>query len=159
MNINDIINKYEKFIKSQIYLLDRDINVINEIYQTVLIRLWKKAPETVNFKYLSKLIRNTFIDNYRSNKKHFNYIPIDEAFLIDAFDLSNVKEDAMIKDLQLHTLLQKIDKLKESQRDVVLLRLKGYSFIDIAKIMNTSQNTALGRIYYAKKQLSKKNIL
>lgn len=39
MNINDIINKYEKFIKSQIYLLDRDINVINEIYQTVLIRL------------------------------------------------------------------------------------------------------------------------
>lgn len=65
----------------------------------------------------------------------------------------------MIKDLQLHTLLQKIDKLKESQRDVVLLRLKGYSFIDIAKIMNTSQNTALGRIYYAKKQLSKKNIL
>jgi DNA-directed RNA polymerase specialized sigma24 family protein len=39
---------------------------------------------------------------------------------------------------------------------VVLLRIAGYNFNDIAKIMNTSINTALGQLHYAKQNLNKK---
>jgi DNA-directed RNA polymerase specialized sigma24 family protein len=48
---------------------------------------------------------------------------------------------------------KKIDKLKQSQKDVILLKLKGYNFIQIGKILNTTQNNAIGQMYYAKKKL------
>ena len=159
MNIDDIIKKYGKFIKSQIYLLDKDDNVINEVYQRVLIKLWEKLPDKVNFKYLSKLVKFAFIDNYRRNKKHLNYIPTNYFEFISEESADNLiltKESVIVNELQLHQLLQKIDNLKQNQRDVVLLRFAGYSFIEIAKIMNIKQNTAIEQMYYAKKNLNKK---
>ena len=147
MKIEDIIKQYGKFIKSQIYLYNTDDNFINEIYQNVLLRLWQSAPENINFKYLSKLVKFAIIDNYRRNK--IKFLPI------EYFEF--IHEDCFIDDIEskLQSLLCKIDKLKESQRDVVLLRLAGYSFKEVAKIMNITQNNAIGQMYYAKKNLCK----
>ena len=158
MKIEDIIEQYGNFIKSQIYQYDKDQNFINDIYQKAIIKLWKSAPETVNFKYLSKLVRFTIIDNYRRNKKVIKILPIEYfEFVSDdnADHLVVTKESQIATELQSQRLLQKIDNLKDSQRDVVLLRIAGYSFIEIAKIMNTPINTAIGQMYYAKKNLCK----
>ena len=65
VKVEDIIKQYGKFIKSQIYLHNTDANFINEIYQNVLVRLWQSAPETINFKYLSKLVKFTSFDNIK----------------------------------------------------------------------------------------------
>lgn len=149
VKVEDIIKQYGKFIKSQIYLYNTDVNFINEIYQNVLVRLWQSAPETINFKYLSKLVKFAIIDNYRRNKKVIKILPIEHFEFIH--------EDCFIEDIEskLQSLLCKIDRLKESQRDVVLLRLAGYSFKEVAKIMNITQNNAIGQMYYAKKNLCK----
>jgi RNA polymerase sigma factor (sigma-70 family) len=149
MKIEHIIKQYGKFIKSQIYLYNTDANFINEIYQNVLLRLWQSVPETLNFKYLSKLVKFAIIDNYRRNKKVIKILPIEHFEFIH--------EDCLIEDIEseLQSLLCKIDRLKESQRDVVLLRLAGYSFKQIAKIMDITQNNAIGQMYYAKKNLCK----
>jgi RNA polymerase sigma factor (sigma-70 family) len=158
MRIEDIIKKYGNFIKSQIYLYDTDENVINEIYQKAIIKLWKASPENVNFKYLSKLVKFAIIDNYRRNKKVIKILPIEYFEFIsnnNANDLIDNKENAIVTELQLKELLQKIDKLKDSQRDVVLLRIAGYSFKEVAKIMSITQNNAIGQMYYAKKNLCK----
>lgn len=155
MDINLIIKKYGKFIKSDISSYTLDDNIINEIYQNVLIKLWQKSPESVNLKYLAKLVRFVFIDNYRRNKRHFNYIPVDKIYSIaDYSDLVIKKEDIIITELQLKSLLSKIDNLKESQRDVVILKLAGYNFIQISKILNTTQSYSISQFYYAKKNLS-----
>ena len=159
MKIEDIIKKYGSFIKSEIYSYNKDSNVIDEIFQLVLIRLWKSAPETINFKYLSKLVKFTIIDNYRRNKKVINILPIENfEFISDenADDLVVTKENTIVTDLFTQSILCKIDTLMQSQRDVVLLRLAGYSFNEIAKILNTTQNNAIGQMYYAKKKLNKK---
>lgn len=161
MQIEDIIKKYGSFIKSEIYSYNKDSNVIDEIFQLVLIRLWKSAPETINFKYLSKLVKFAIIDNYRRNKKVINLLPIEDfEFISDenADDLVVTKESIIVTNLQLHRLLQKINNLKESQRDVVLLRIAGYSFNEIANIMNITQSNAIGQMYYAKQNL-KRSIL
>ena len=160
MDINDIIKKYGSFIKSEIYSYDKDSNVIDEVFQLVLIKLWKKNPEKINFKYLSKLVRFTFIDNYRRNKKVIKILPIEYfEFISDdnADDLVVTKENKIVTDTLMHNLLCKTDTLKQSQRDIVLLKLKGYSFIEIAKIMNITQNNAIGQMYYAKKNINKKS--
>jgi RNA polymerase sigma factor (sigma-70 family) len=159
LNIDDIIKKYGSFIKSEIYYYDKDSNVIDEVFQLVLIRLWKSAPEKINFKYLSKLVRFTFIDNYRRNKKVINLLPIEHFEFISDENADNLvitKESIIVTDLFMQSLLCKIDKLMQSQRDVVLLRIAGYSFNEIAKILNTTQNNAIGQMYYAKKNLNKK---
>lgn len=120
--------------------------------------MWKKAPALVSYKYLAKLVKNTFIDDYRMNKKHLNHTSIDyvDCSSVDSADqLVIKKENDIVNFLQLQRLLQKIDNLRESQRDVVLLRLAGYGFIDIANIMNITQNQAIGQMYYAKQNLKK----
>jgi RNA polymerase sigma-70 factor (ECF subfamily) len=158
MDIEETIKNYGSFIKSEIYSYDKDSNVIDEIFQLVLIRLWKSAPETINFKYLSKLVKFAIIDNYRRNKKVIKILPIENfEFISDenADDLVVTKENTIVTNLQLHRLLQKINNLKESQRDVVLLRISGYSFNEIANIMNITQNNAIGQMYYAKQNLRK----
>ena len=158
MQIDDIIKNYGSFIKSEIYSYDKDSNFIDEIFQLVLIRLWKSAPEIINFKYLSKLVKFAIIDNYRRNKKVINLLPIEDfEFISDenADDLVVTKENRIVTDLQLHRLLQGINNLKESQRDVVLLRVAGYSFNEIANIMNITQSNAIGQMYYAKQNLKK----
>jgi RNA polymerase sigma factor (sigma-70 family) len=159
MKIENIIKKYGNYIKSQIYVYNTDDNFINEIYQNVLIRLWKSAPESVNFKYLSKLVKYAIIDNYRRKKKVTNLLPIEcfEFIADESADESIItKENQIATELQLQRLLHKIHILKESQRDVVLLRIAGYSFNQIAKIMNITQNNAIGQMYYAKKNLKNK---
>jgi RNA polymerase sigma factor (sigma-70 family) len=149
MDIKEIIKNYGNFIKSEIYKHDKDENFINEIYQNAIIKLWQSAPKTINFKYLSKLVKFTIIDNYRRNKKVIKILPIEHFEFIH--------EDCLVEDIEskLQSLLCKIDRLKESQRDVVLLRLAGYCFKDIAKIMNITLNNAVGQMYYAKKNLCK----
>lgn len=160
MTIYDIINKYGKFIKYQISSYTNDDNIINEIYQDILIKLWQKSPESVNLKFLSKLVRFAFIDNYRRNKKHLNYIPIDKIYSIAEYsDFVITKEDIIETELLLKNLLSKIDNLKESQRDVILLRIAGYNFIQIAKIMNITHNQAIGHMYYAKQNLKKLKVM
>jgi RNA polymerase sigma factor (sigma-70 family) len=129
------------------------------VYQKVLIRLWKKAPASVSYKYLAKLVKNTYIDDYRMNKKHLNHTSIDciDYSSVYGADQSVVKKESdIVRNLQLHELLEKINNLKEGQQDVILLRIAGYSFVEIAKIMNTSINTALGQLHYAKQHLKKR---
>lgn len=158
MNINDVIKKYGNFIKLEIYYYDKDSNVIDEVFQLVLIKLWQKNPETINLKYLSKLVKFTFIDNYRRNKKVIKILPIEHfEFVSDSKTnyLIDRKESKNEDDLLLQNLLSKIDNLKESQRDIVLLKFAGYDFIEIAKIMNITQSNAIGQMYYAKKNLKK----
>jgi RNA polymerase sigma factor (sigma-70 family) len=158
MKIEYIIEQYGNFIKSQIYQYDKDNNFINDIYQKAIIKIWQLRPDTVNFKYLSKLVRFTIIDNYRRNKKVIKTLPIECFEFVSDYNADHLvvtKESQIATELQLQMLLHKIDNLKESQRDVVLLRIAGYSFIEIAKIMNTPINTAIGQMHYAKKNLCK----
>ena len=156
MKIEDIIKKYGNFIKSEIYKYDKDDYVVSEVYQKVIIRLWNKSPTTITLKYLSKLVRFTFIDNYRRNKKHLNHLPIEIVDFCSDYNanyLIDNKESKIEYDLFVDGFLKNIDNLKQSQKDVIFLRLMGYKFIDISKILNTNLNTTLGQINYAKKKL------
>jgi RNA polymerase sigma factor (sigma-70 family) len=158
MKLEDIIKKYGNFIKSEIYNYDKDDYVISEVYQKVIIRLWNKSPKIITIPYLSKLVKFTFIDDYRRNKKHLHYVPIDYVDFCSDYNadyLIDKKESKIESDLFMDGFLKKIDKLKESQKNVILLKLKGFNFIQIGKILNTSQNNAISQMYYAKNHLKK----
>jgi RNA polymerase sigma factor (sigma-70 family) len=158
MKLEDIIKKYGNFIKSEIYTYDKDDYVVSEVYQKVIIRLWNKSPTTISLAYLSKLVKFTFIDNYRRNKKHLHHVSIDYVDFCSDYKadyLIDNKESKVESDLFMDGFLNKIDKLKQSQKEVILLRFMGYKFIDICKILNTNLNTTISQINYAKNHLKK----
>lgn len=156
MKIEEIIKKYEKFIKSEICFYDKDDYVVDEVYQKVIIRLWMKSPNIITIPYLAKLVKFTFIDNYRRHKKHLHHVSIEHVNLCSDYNadyLIDSKESKIESDLFLDGFLKNIDKLKQSQKEVILLRFMGYKFIDISKILKTNLNTTIGQINYAKKKL------
>jgi len=157
MNIDDVIKCYGRFIKSEIYFYDKDSYVVDEVYQKVIIKLWQKSPETINYAFLSKLVKFTFIDNYRRNKRHLNYVPIEWSNVSDysASDYVSKKENKIEADLFMENFVKQLGNLTESQREVILLRLAGYNFIEIGKILNITQNNAISKMHYAKKNLTK----
>ena len=158
MKLEDIIKKYGNFIKSEIYNYDKDDYVISEVYQKVIIRLWNKSPTKITLTYLSKLVKFVFIDDYRRNKKHLHHVPIDYVDFCSDYNadyLINNKESKIESDLFMNGFLTNFDKLKQSQKEVILLRFMGYKFIDISKILKTNLNNALGQMNNAKKQFKK----
>jgi RNA polymerase sigma factor (sigma-70 family) len=158
MEIENIIKKYGNFIKSEIYTYDKDDYVVSEVYQKVIIRLWNKSPTTITLAYLSKLVRFTFIDDYRRNKKHLHHVPIDYVDFCSNYNadyLVENKESKIESDLFMDLFAKKLDNLKQSQKEVVLLRFMDYKYIDISKILNTNLNSTISQMNYAKKHLKK----
>jgi len=156
MSIKETIKNYGNFIKSQIYLYDKDDYVVDEVYQKVIIRLWVKSPKVITIPYLSKLVKFTFIDNYRRNKKHLYHVPIDFVDFGSDYNadyLVNTKESRIENDLFMDVFFKKVDNLKQSQKDVVLLRMMGYKFVEIKDILKTTLNNTISQMHYAKKNI------
>jgi len=156
MSIKETIKNYGNFIKSQIYLYDKDDYVVDEVYQKVIIRLWMKSPNIITTPYLAKLVKFTFIDNYRRNKKHLHHVPIDYVDFASDYNadyLVNTKESKLENDIFVDGFIKNVDKLKQSQKDVILLRMMGYKFVEIKEILNTTLNNTISQMHYAKRKL------
>ena len=158
MKIEEIIKKYGNYIKSEIYNYEKNDYVVSEVYQKVIIRLWMKSPKIITLPYLAKLVKFTFIDNYRRNKKHLHHVPIDFFEFGSDYNsdyLVDKKESKIENDKFIDVFFKKVDNLKQSQKDVVLLRMMGYKFVEIKDILNTTLNDTISQMNYAKKNIKK----
>jgi RNA polymerase sigma factor (sigma-70 family) len=164
MKVEELISKYGSFIKSEIYLHCKDSYVVDEVFQRVIIKIWRKAPESINGSFLVKVVRNMYIDYYRNNKKHLEaLVPIEDVkyelydfhSYYNADDNVSKKEEKIDRELLIKSLFEEIDKLKESQREAFILRIAGLNFIEISKMINSSHSNAISQMYYAKQNLKK----
>ena len=164
MKVEELISKYGNFIKSEIYFYSKDSYVVDEVFQRVIIKIWIKAPESINGSFLVKVVKNMYIDYYRANKKYLEALVPLEDVKYDLYDFHSYynaddniskKEEKIERDLLLEEIFKKIDKLKESQKEAFILRLAGLNFTQISKMINSSHNNAIGQMYYAKQNLKK----
>ncbi len=103
-----------------------------------------KNPNTFDFKnYFTITIRNKYFDIYRKRrraKKHLRH-----------YSPETIVED--YKEPNLDELLMALENIPSKQKDVILMRLKGIKFHEIAEIMSISRNTATGTFRYARLSL------
>lgn len=157
-SINVLLNLHRKRILDYIYMMVKNRDVADDIFQETLIKVVRFVQEgryTENGKFLSWVLRiahNQVIDYFRQKKQRNNVSEGDAGYDI----LNNQKfsdhtvEEKLITN-QIETDVRKlIDFLPPEQKEVVLMRYyMGLSFKEIAKQTDVSINTALGRMRYA----------
>ena len=157
-SINVLLNRHRKRILDYIYMMVKNRDVADDIFQETLIKVVRFVQEgryTENGKFLSWVLRiahNQGIDYFRQKKQRNNVSEGDAGYDI----LNNQKfsdhtvEEKLITN-QIETDVRKlIDFLPPEQKEVVLMRYyMGLSFKEIAEQTDVSINTALGRMRYA----------
>ena len=157
-SINVLLNRHRKRILDYIYMMVKNRDVADDIFQETLIKVVRFVQEgryTENGKFLSWVLRiahNQVIDYFRQKKQRNNVSEGDAGYDI----LNNQKfsdhtvEEKLITN-QIETDVRKlIDFLPQEQKEVVLMRYyMGLSFKEIAEQTDVSINTALGRMRYA----------
>ncbi|WP_288708346.1 sigma-70 family RNA polymerase sigma factor [uncultured Alistipes sp.] len=157
-SINVLLNRHRKRILDYIYMMVKNRDVADDIFQETLIKVVRFVQEgryTENGKFLSWVLRiahNQVIDYFRQKKQRNNVSEGNAGYDI----LNNQKfsdhtvEEKLITN-QIETDVRKlIDFLPPEQKEVVLMRYyMGLSFKEIAEQTDVSINTALGRMRYA----------
>ncbi|MBK7965336.1 MAG: sigma-70 family RNA polymerase sigma factor [Bacteroidetes bacterium] len=152
-----LIIRHERKIFTSIYLLVKDRDLANDIFQETFIKVIKTL-RSGNYneegKFLSWVLRighNLVIDHFRSLKRMPMVYDSDEYSVFDTIPLEDINiEDKMIVEQIQTTVRALIEQLPYDQREVVIMRhFANMSFKEIADATGVSINTSLGRMRYA----------
>ena len=131
-----------------------EANLVDDLFQEVLIALWKSLPSFQGKSLLSTFIYrvtvNTAISFNRKQQKHQHTGAIESGSLIkdSALDQITQKED-------LNLLRLCIQKLEEQDRLIISLYLEELKFQEIADIAGITENYVGVKISRIKEQLKK----
>jgi RNA polymerase sigma-70 factor (ECF subfamily) len=156
-----LLNRHKNKIYNYILMKIRDQALSQDIFQETFIKIintLKKGNYNEEGKFLPwamRIAHNLMIDHFRkTNKVRMISESSSRSEDFTIFDLlevqdNNVEDDMMYNEL-VSQMVELIDHLPDSQRDILNMRIfKGMSFKDIAKKEQVSINTALGRMRYA----------
>ena len=158
ISINILLDRHRKRIFDYIYMMVKNQDVADDIFQETLLKVVRFVREgryTENGKFLSWVLRiahNQVIDYFRQKKQRNNISEGDAGYdLLNHPKFSDrTVEERLITDQIEADVRKLIDFLPSEQKEVVLMRYyMGLSFKEIAEQTNVSINTALGRMRYA----------
>lgn len=126
---------------------------ISDLYQEVVLNLWKAYPsfrgDSKISTWIYRIALNTCISFYRRSKKNISYVDI----TTDIPDITSNNEDIQ----ELYLLINQLGKIEKA---LVLLYLDDKPYKEIAEITGltvTNVSTKLNRIKEKLKQMSNKN--
>ncbi|PWH81576.1 RNA polymerase sigma factor [Brumimicrobium oceani] len=170
-----LLNRHKNKIYNYIFMKIRDEALSQDIFQETFIKIiktLKKGAYNEEGKFLPwamRIAHNLMIDHFRkTNKVRMISESSSRSSDYNIFDLLELKdnniEDEIVHNELVSQMVELIDHLPDSQRDILNMRIfKEMSFKDIAKKENVSINTALGRMRYAliniRKLIEKHNLL
>lgn len=137
-----MVQEHKNTIYTVCFMFSNDSDEVNDLFQEVLINLWKGYS---SFKMLSgidtwiwKVSFNTCISSERKKKRH-KTVPL--SMDIDLFQ--DKDEDSK----QIRQLYQRIHRLKPLDRAIVLLWLEGISYEEIGAIVGISTKNVSVRLF------------
>ena len=137
-----MVQEHKNTIYTVCFMFSNDSDEVNDLFQEVLINLWKGYS---SFKMLSgidtwiwKVSFNTCISSERKKKRH-KTVPL--SMDIDLFQ--DKDEDSK----QIRQLYQRIHRLKPLDRAIVLLWLEGINYEEIGAIVGISTKNVSVRLF------------
>lgn len=155
------LNRHQQRIYSYIFVLVKDKQLAEDIYQDTLIKVirtlntGKYNEEGKMIYWILRIAHNLIIDHFRNKKKlpEKEIIENEETSDDCCVMLSNPDlniEQNIIKTQTHAAIRQMVDELPEEQKEVLVMRhYVNMSFKEIAEQTGVSINTALGRMRYA----------
>ncbi|MBE5032355.1 RNA polymerase sigma factor [Gallalistipes aquisgranensis] len=156
--ISVLIERHRKRVSDYIYMMVKDRDVADDIFQETFIKVIRVLSEgryVETGKFLSWVLRiahNQVIDHFRQNKQQNQVTESDAGYdILNSRKFSDTTVEDHMVSAQIESDVRKlIDYLPDEQREVVMMRYySGLSFKEIAEQTDVSINTALGRMRYA----------
>ncbi len=120
----------------------RNRELAQDVVQEVFVGLWKSQQNFTEVKnltyYLYKSCYHRSLNHIRNQKTQDDNVEYIEDK--DAFDSEEVYEETL-KEEVVRLLYHHINNLPAQQKEVILLRLKGYAWTEIAEELDISINT------------------
>ncbi len=159
--IGEIIRKQQNNIYTTLYYMNKSHEDINDIAQTVLIKVYNNISKLKNansFKtWLNKIILNSYYDYLRKKKSQPEVIYDEKQY--NTVDLKSNPQDSVLYN-ELDIIIKKsIENLPVHYKIPITLReVQGLSYDEISNITQTSVGTVKSRISRARNMIQDKII-
>ena len=149
LQFTKMVKEHRKTIYTVCYFFSKDTEEVNDLYQEILINLWKGFEkfrgESSLKTWIWRVSLNTCNNQERKKKSSVQTIPLS----ID-IDLYN-DDDEHSKQIQM--LYDRINRLDVFDRAIILLWLENMSYQDIADVVGISLSNVTTRLFRIKEQL------
>lgn len=147
------------------YRMTRNAEDAEDLVQETYLKAYKyydKFQEGTNFKaWLFKIMKNTFINNYRKKQAappQSDFADIEESFESQVSEEVTRKvkdpESELLEDMLDDDVQRALDELPEDYRMVVILAdLEGFAYKEIAEILEVPVGTVMSRLYRGRRRL------
>ena len=144
------VAEYKQIVYKVCYVYATDSDNLNDLYQEVVINLWKSFSsfrgECKASTWVYRIALNTCISLFRKFTSRPPVISI-------TVDMESVFADEEDKTSQLHELYCMINKLGKLERALILLWLEERSYQEIADILGISKNNVAVKLFRVKEKL------
>ena len=149
LQFTKMVKEYRKTIYTVCYFFSKDSEEVNDLYQEILINLWKGFEkfrgESSLKTWIWRVSLNTCNNQERKKKDSVQTIPLS----ID-IDLYN---DDDVQSKQIQMLYDRINRLDVFDRAIILLWLENMNYQDIADVVGISLSNVTTRLFRIKEQL------
>ena len=149
LQFTKMVKEYRKRIYTVCYFYSKDSEEVNDLYQEILINLWKGFEkfrgESSLKTWIWRVSLNTCNNQERKKKSSVQTIPLS----ID-IDLYN---DDDVQSKQIQMLYDRINRLDVFDRAIILLWLENMNYQDIADVVGISLSNVTIRLFRIKEQL------
>lgn len=144
------VEEYRQVIYKVCYIYATDADNLSDLYQEIIINLWKSFPrfrgECKASTWVYRISLNTCISFFRKSGFRLQVVPI----TVDLeYDFAEEEE----KTSQLRELYRMINKLGKLERALILLWLEERSYQEIADITGISKNNVAVKLSRIKEKL------
>ena len=149
LQFTKMVKEYRKTIYTVCYFYSKDSEEVNDLYQEILINLWKGFEkfrgESSLKTWIWRVSLNTCNNQERKKKSSVQTIPLS----ID-IDLYN---DDDVQSKQIQMLYDRINRLDVFDRAIILLWMENMNYQDIADVVGISLSNVPTRLFRIKEQL------
>ena len=149
LQFTKMVKEYRKTIYTVCYFYSKDSEEVNDVYQEILINLWKGFEkfrgESSLKTWIWRVSLNTCNNQERKKKSSVQTIPLS----ID-IDLYN---DDDVQSKQIQMLYDRINRRDVFDRAIILLWLENMNYQDIADVVGISLSNVTTRLFRIKEQL------
>ena len=149
LQFTKMVKEYRKTIYTVCYFYSKDTEEVNDLYQEILINLWKGFEkfrgESSLKTWIWRVSLNTCNNQERKKKGSVQTIPL--SINIDLYN------DDDVQSKQIQMLYDRINRLDVFDRAIILLWLENMNYQDIADVVGISLSNVTTRLFRIKEQL------